>query len=48
MPYFECVECGQMVTLGEHERSELYQHCPSCERHTTWTLAFVDETGVSF
>lgn len=48
MPYFECSDCGQMASIGEHERSSLYQHCPSCDTQTAWTLAFVDESGVSF
>lgn len=48
MPYFECDGCGQLVSVGELERTELHEHCPVCEAQTTWTLAFEDEAGVSF
>lgn len=48
MPYFECTACGQLASVSEHERSELYQHCPACETQTTWRIAFADESGVSF
>lgn len=48
MSYFECTACGQLASVGEHGRDELYQQCPVCEMQTTWELAFVDDSGVSF
>lgn len=48
VPYFECGGCGRLVNLNRHDRGEVRQPCPACDRETTWTLAFDEEEGVSF
>lgn len=48
MPYFECSTCGQLAEIGDLEHSSLRQYCPVCETQTTWSIAFEDESGVTF
>lgn len=45
--YYECTECGQMLTLSGVSSTPFVEKCPNCDELTQWTLAFEGE-GVSF